>query len=129
MHQFRTAVEARDLEAVSATLAADVTFYSPVAFKPYHGRELVSAILRHVIVVLEGLTYVREIGAGGSDGLALVFTATVNGREAQGCDFLTFNEAGEITELTVMIRPLSAATAVAERMAVEYEAIKAELGL
>ncbi len=53
MHAFRAAVEARDLDAVAASLAEDVVFYSPVAFAPYTGRALVTAILRRVIVVLE----------------------------------------------------------------------------
>lgn len=128
MHAFRSAVEARDLDAVSATLAEDVTFLSPVAFSPYQGRALVTAILRHVIVVLEGFHYVREID-GGADGMALLFKATTDGREVHGCDFLTFNDAGEISELCVMLRPLSAGQAVATRMAAEFESIKAELGL
>ncbi len=53
----------------------------------------------------------------------------MNGRVAEGCDFLTLNDAGEVAELKVMLRPLSAATAVSERMAAEFEAIKADLGL
>lgn len=129
MHAFRAAVEAHSIEAVSATLAEDVTLLSPVAFAPYRGRPLVTAILARVLTVLEDFHYIREIGAAGDDGLALLFKANVDSREAHGCDFLTFNEAGQITELCVMVRPLSAAQALAARMAVEFESIKAELGL
>ncbi|MEH3054355.1 MAG: nuclear transport factor 2 family protein [Patulibacter minatonensis] len=129
MHAFRAAVEAKSIEAMSATLADDVTFLSPVAFAPYRGRELVTAILGRVLVVLEDFTYVREIGAGGDDGLVLVFTATTDGKQVHGADFLSFDADGRISELAVMLRPLSAGQAVAARMAVEFDAVKAELGL
>ena len=42
---FRKAVETKDLDAMRACLAPDVEFHSPVAFKPYHSREIVSALL------------------------------------------------------------------------------------
>lgn len=129
MHPFRAAVEAHSLESIADLLAEDVVFLSPVAFAPYHGRPLVSAILRHVAGVLQDFTYVREIGSGGEDGLALIFKANVDGREVHGCDFLTFNDDGLISEFCVMVRPLSGARALADAMAKEFEAIKRELGL
>jgi hypothetical protein len=126
MHPFRAAVEARDLEAIPALLAPDAVFVSPVAFRPYEGRELVSAILVGVGRVLEDLVYVREYATGDGDGLALLFTARVDDRDVQGCDFLRFDAAGRITELMVMLRPLRAAEAVARRMGEQFEAIQAD---
>ena len=46
MHAFRAAVEARDFDALPALFAADVVFRSPIAHKPYRGRDTVAIILR-----------------------------------------------------------------------------------
>ena len=120
MHAFRAAVEARDFDALPALFAADVVFRSPIAHKPYRGRDTVAIILRAVSRVFEDLTYVREIGAPGAADHALVFTARVGDLDINGCDFLHVGEDGLIDEFTVMLRPLRAVTAFAEKMAVEF---------
>jgi limonene-1,2-epoxide hydrolase len=122
MHPFRDAVEAQDIEAAIALLAEDVVFRSPVVFKPYHGREAVAPLLRAVSRVFEDFRYEREIGAEGASDHALVFGARVGDRKLEGCDFLHTGEDGLIDELTVMVRPLSGALALAEAMKAELEA-------
>ncbi|GGY64604.1 nuclear transport factor 2 family protein [Streptomyces omiyaensis] len=126
MHPFRTAVEKRDPDAVEALLAEDVVFTSPVAFKPYAGRAMTAAILRGVLRVLEDFTYVREIADPGGRDHALVFTAVVDGKRIQGCDFLHFDEDGLIDDFTVMVRPLSAAQALAAAMGAQFDRIARE---
>ncbi|WP_370410078.1 nuclear transport factor 2 family protein [Streptomyces fradiae] len=128
MHPFRKAVEDRDTAAVEALLAEDVVFTSPVAFKPYPGKAITAAILRGVLRVFEDFTYVREIADPGGRDHALVFTATVGGKRIQGCDFLHFDEDGKIDDFTVMVRPLSAAQALAEAMGAQFERIAQEAG-
>jgi hypothetical protein len=126
MHPFRQAVEAWDMAAVEALLAENVVFTSPVAYQPYPGKALTAAILRGVARVFEDFHYVREIaGADGRDH-ALVFQAKVNGREVHGCDFLHLDEDGLIDDLTVMVRPLSGANALAEAMGAQFEQIQRE---
>jgi limonene-1,2-epoxide hydrolase len=116
VHPFRAAVEAGDIEAAIATLTDDVAFRSPVVFTPYEGRDAVGTLLRAVSRVFEDFRYEREIGAPGAADHALVFRARVGDKEVEGCDFLHLNEAGEVDELVVMIRPLSGALALAEAM-------------
>lgn len=123
MHPFRQAVEARDLEAVDALLADDVVFTSPVAFKPYAGKPITSALLATVIEVFEDFHYVREFRGEDAGDHALVFEATVDGKALTGCDFIHTNAAGLIDDLMVMVRPLSAAHALAERMGARFEDI------
>ena len=103
------------MEAAVALLAEDVVFRSPVVFKPYEGREAVGTILRTVAEVFEDFRYVREIGADGAQDHALVFQARVGDRELEGCDFVRM-AGDEIAELTVMVRPMSAAIALAQEM-------------
>ncbi|MFF8600244.1 nuclear transport factor 2 family protein [Streptomyces sp. NPDC015238] len=126
MHPFRQAVENRDATAIEALLAEDVVFTSPVAFKPYPGKAITAAILRGVLRVFEDFTYVREIANPDGRDHAFVFTATVAGRRIQGCDFLHFDEDGKIDDFTVMVRPLSAAQALAEAMGAQFDRIAAE---
>ncbi|MFD4563953.1 nuclear transport factor 2 family protein [Streptomyces sp. NPDC058467] len=125
-HPFRKAVEAGDLAAVEDLLADDVVFTSPVAFKPYPGKAITAAILRGVSRVFTDFRYVRDIaGADGRDH-ALVFEAKVGDKEISGCDFLHFDAEGRIDELTVMVRPLSAAQALSEAMGAQFERISRE---
>ncbi|MEV4233844.1 nuclear transport factor 2 family protein [Nocardia sp. NPDC050408] len=126
MHPFRAAVEARDETAIEALLADDVVFTSPVAFKPYPGKAITAAILRAVIRVFEDFRYVREIADANGRDHAFVFEATVDGKQLTGCDFLHFDEHGKIDDFMVMVRPLSAAQALAARMGEQFERIKAE---
>jgi hypothetical protein len=122
MHPFRAAVEARDIDAAVALLAEDVVFRSPVAYQPYQGRAAVAPILHAVIQVFEDFRYVREIGAEDATDHALVFQARVGDQQIEGCDFLHIDEHGSIDELVVMVRPLSAAQALAKAMAAELAA-------
>jgi len=122
MHAFRAAVESSDHEAVVALLAEDVVFRSPIVFQPYHGRDALAAILLAVSRVFEDFRYEREIGVDGARDHALVFRARIGDREVHGCDFLHTDENGLIDELSVMVRPLSGALALAEAMKVQLEA-------
>ena len=120
-HPFRAAVEARDIDAALALLAEDVVFRSPVVFAPYQGRQAVAPILRAFSRVAEDFRYVREIGSPGAPDHVLLFQARVGSRELEGIDFLHTGTDGLIDELVVMIRPLSAALALAEAMKAQLE--------
>lgn len=124
MQAFRQAVEARDSAAIEALLAENVVFTSPVAFKPYPGRAITAAILRGVMRVFEDFRYVREITEGHDS--TLIFEATVDGKHVTGADFIHTDEAGLIDDLMVMVRPLSAANALAAAMGAQFERIQAE---
>ncbi|RKS09107.1 SnoaL-like protein [Nocardiopsis sp. Huas11] len=126
MHSFRAAVEAGDPDAMADLLAEDVVFTSPVVFRPYPGKAITAAILRGVLRVFEDFHYEREIADPGGRDHALVFRARVGDREIQGCDFLHLNEDGLIDEFTVMVRPLSGATALAEAMGAQFDRITRE---
>ena len=116
---FRTAVEARSLDLLTAALAPDVTFRSPAVHAPYEGRDLVLVLLEAVLEVFEDFAYEAEIRDG--DDEMLRFSARVGDREVDGVDIVRYVD-GLVTELTVMIRPLSALNAVRDAMAAQLEA-------
>lgn len=112
--RFRTAVEDGDVEAAVALFAADAVFHSPIAHRPSVGREPLRAVLTAVLQVFSDFRYAAEYG--GPDGHVLEFRARVGDRECQGVDILR-GDGDLLTELTVLVRPYSAATALRERMA------------
>lgn len=126
MKTFRAAVEAGDFATLGDLLAEDVVFRSPVAFKPYEGRAIVAAILRGVGRVFTDFRYVRELADDDGCGSALVFETFVDGVSTNGIDLIRTNDDGLISELTVMVRPLSAANALAQAMGVQFDQIQAE---
>jgi hypothetical protein len=111
---FRDAVEARDHPAMVGTLAADVQFNSPVAFRPFEGRDAVGQVLGAVMETFEDFRYTDELE--GATAHALVFEARVGDKEIQGIDLLRFDGDGRIRDFTVLVRPLSAMVALAQAM-------------
>lgn len=120
---FRAAIESGDIDSVEQVLAPDVVFRSPVVFKPYEGREATMVVLRAVAEVFEDFRYVAEMA--GEGGHALVFEARVGDRQLQGIDWLRFDLDGLVSELTVLIRPMSGLLALAEAMKAKLEAMGA----
>jgi hypothetical protein len=102
---FRTAVERQDIEAARELLAPDIVFHSPVTFHPFLGRDTVMGLLRLVAQTFEDFRYTDELVM--DDGHALIFKASVAGKELEGIDLLRFDEQGLIADFTVMLRPLS----------------------
>jgi hypothetical protein len=114
-HLFRRAAEAKDLDLMVEALSEDVVLHSPILFRGFEGRDMVLAVLSHVAETLEDLTYVDETTGGRS--IVLRFNAMVGDRELEGIDYLTLDDDGRVTDLTVFMRPMSALTAFNERMA------------
>ena len=125
-HPFRKAVEEADEAAIQAMLADDVTFTSPIAYKPYVGKPITAALLRGVLQVFEDFRYIREIHDADGRDHAFVFETTVAGKKITGCDFLHFNDDGLIDDFMVMVRPLSGATALSEAMGAQFDRIQQE---
>jgi hypothetical protein len=121
--RFRAAVERGDLGAAADLFTKDATFRSPVLFKPYEGRDQVAKILQaaeRVLGVGSAFRYVHELEDPVERVAILEFATVVDGKDVEGIDKLTFDDAGMITELKVMIRPASALERVGARMAEEF---------
>jgi hypothetical protein len=112
--RFRAAAEAKDFVAAEDIFTEDVVFRSPVVFKPYEGRPALLVLLGAVVQVFEDFHYLEQVETG--DTAVLMFEARVGEREVQGVDILRFDADGRISEMFVMVRPMSGMNALAERM-------------
>jgi hypothetical protein len=111
---FRAAVERQDVEAVRELLSPNIVFHSPVTFHPFVGRDTVMALLTLVSQTFEDFCYTDELAVDGAH--ALIFRASVAGKELEGIDLLRVDEAGLIDDFTVMLRPLSGLIPFAQAM-------------
>jgi hypothetical protein len=118
--RFKAAAEGKDFSAIEELFAEDVSFRSPVVFKPYEGREAIALLLGAVVEVFEDFRYTDQVETG--DTAVLVFEARVGDRELNGVDVIRFDDDGRIGELMVMVRPMSGVNALAEAMQMKLEA-------
>lgn len=109
--------KARNPRALAALLADDVVFHSPVVHTPQRGKLLASQYLGAALMILgnDSFRYVREI-RGERDAL-LEFELELEGVAVNGVDLIRWNDAGQIDDFKVMIRPLKAIQAVQQKMA------------
>jgi hypothetical protein len=116
---FRAAAESKDFSAIDELFAEDVTFRSPVVFKPYEGRDAVAMILGAVVQVFEDFRYTDQVET--DETATLAFSARVGDRELDGIDLLRFDPDGRVRELAVYVRPMSGVNALAEAMKAKLE--------
>ncbi len=113
-----------DPAILSALLAEDAVFHSPVVHTPQAGKAVVMAYLVAASHVLgnDSFHYVRELVDG--DEMMLEFVTELDGIAINGVDIIRFNDAGQITDFKVMVRPLKAINKVWEMMASQLAAAK-----
>jgi hypothetical protein len=114
-------VRDHDPSGLSALLADDAVFYSPVVHTPQRGKALTAGYLTAAFQVFfnSSFRYVREI-VGDSEAM-LEFETEIDGVTINGVDIIKWNELGRIVEFKVMIRPLKAINLVQQRMAAMLE--------
>ena len=110
-------VRTQDSSGLNALLAEDAVFYSPVVHTPQRGKALVAQYLTAAFHVFfnPSFSYVREI-VGASDAV-LEFETEIDGVLVNGVDLIKWNDAGQIVEFKVMLRPLMAINLIHQRMA------------
>lgn len=111
-----------DAALLSAQIAADAVFHSPVVHSPQAGKAKVMLYLLSAAKVLgnESFTYVREI-IDGNDAM-LEFTSVIDGIHINGIDLIRFDDAGKIIDFKVMVRPVKAVNKLWEMMAAQLQA-------
>ena len=90
-------------------------FRSPFVQSPIPGRPATLLVLTTVVQIFENFRYHRTF-IGGSHDVALEFSANIGKWQLKGIDLIKFNEAGEMIEFEVMVRPIKALAALGEEM-------------
>jgi SnoaL-like domain len=109
-------VRSRDTARLEELLADDVVFHSPVVHTPQTGKAITTVYLRGALHVLnsEHFHYEREL-VGARDAV-LEFVTEIDGVRINGVDLIRWNDAGQIVDFKVMIRPLKAINIVHQKM-------------
>ena len=107
----------RDARGLAALLADDVVFHSPVVHTPQRGKALATQYLAAALQVFgnDSFRYVRELRSGHD--AVLEFTLEIDGTQINGVDMIRCNDAGQIIDFKVMIRPLKAVHLIQQKMA------------
>ena len=110
-------VRTHDPLGLATLLADDAVFHSPVVHSPQRGKKLAAGYLGAAFHVFfnPSFRYLREI-RGESDAM-LEFETEIDGVLVNGVDIIRWNEAGQIVDFKVMIRPLKAINVIHQRMA------------
>ena len=110
-------VDTQDASGLAILLADDAVFHSPLVHSPQRGKKLAAGYLGAAFHVFfnPSFRYVREI-RGESDAM-LEFETEIDGVLVNGVDLIRWNDAGQIVDFKVMIRPLKAINLIHQRMA------------
>ena len=111
-----------DPALLSAMLAEDAVFHSPVVHSPQAGKPKVMLYLLSAAKVLGGdsFRYVREVIQGQQ--ACLEFEAELDGVHINGIDLIAFDDAGLIKDFKVMVRPVKAVNKLWELIAAQLQA-------
>jgi hypothetical protein len=113
--EWHRVVAERDVAGLAPLLAEDVSMGAPPYWEKLRGRPLVQHLLGLIVHTIEGFTYYREWQQDGE--LALEFRGRVGDLDLQGIDLISLNEAGEIQNLDVLMRPVNGVIALREVIA------------
>jgi len=111
IHAYRDVWRTHDLQAWEDALAEDVVLHSPIIVSPFRGRE---AAVELFDVLLEAVADFEITHESADSGQHVFFwSASVVGRRIEGCDRISMDETGHISEISVLIRPLVSIVAFA----------------
>jgi hypothetical protein len=115
-------VATRNATGLATLLSEDVVFHSPVVHTPQVGKAITLQYLGAAFRVFfnESFVYVRELTS--AHGAVLEFQVVIDGVVVNGVDMLRWNDAGQIVDFKVMIRPLKAISLIHQKMAAMLEA-------
>ena len=104
-HPFVAAQEARDLPALSDTLADDVVLHPPVVLTTFNGSETVGELFAADMESFEEFEVVEELSSG--DTYVFFWRGRMEGRFVEGAYRFRLDSAGRVGEITVVGRPFS----------------------
>ena len=117
-------VISRDPAALSRLLADDVVFHSPVVHTPQYGKAITLQYLMGAMQVLNHASFRYEREIVGTHDAVLEFATDIDGIQVNGVDLIRWNDAGQIDDFKVMVRPLKAVNLLHQKMGVMLDQLK-----
>jgi len=114
-HPFRAASESgASPEQFAALFAPDVTFHTPILTKPVSGKAVMLPVIPYAATLTGKPHYTQEIRADTQT--VLLWQGTVEGYALQAATVLTDDSAGQIRDITILMRPYPVVTRFQHRM-------------
>ena len=107
-HPFASAIADQDLDRLVQTLSEDVVLHSAITASPFRGKDTVAELYAAVLESFEEVRVVDEFRTG--DTVAFFWEGRIDGRFVAGADRARLDAAGQVTEVTVVGRPLAGLT-------------------
>ena len=101
-------VKSRNMTALYALLHDDVVFHSPVVHTPQRGKAKTTQYLMGAMQVLNNASFRYEREIVGQRDAVLEFATEIDGIAINGVDLIRWDDAGQIVDFKVMVRPLKA---------------------
>ncbi len=117
-------VTSRDPAALSRLLADDVVFHSPVVHTPQRGKAITFQYLMGAMHVLNNASFHYERQIIGERDAVLEFATEIDGIQINGIDLIRWNDAGQIVDFKVMVRPLKAVNMLHQQMGAMLDKLK-----
>jgi SnoaL-like domain len=117
-------VASRDMAALGRLLADDVVFHSPVVHTPQRGKAITTQYLAGAMHVLNNAQFRYEREIVGEHDAVLEFATEIDGIQINGIDLIRWNDAGQIVDFKVMVRPLKAVNLLHQKMGEMLERLK-----
>jgi len=116
VHRWHAYVDSRDPGDLSALIAEECVFESPVVHSPQVGKAITEKYLLSALQVLNNDSFRYEGEWRADRSAVLEFACEIDGIRINGVDMIWWNEAGLITRFKVMVRPLKAINMLHQKM-------------
>jgi hypothetical protein len=116
VHLWHAYVDSRDPADLSAIIAEECVFESPVVHSPQVGKAITEKYLLSALQVLNNDSFRYEGEWRAERSAVLEFACEIDGIRINGVDMIWWNEAGLITRFKVMVRPLKAINMLHQKM-------------
>lgn len=104
-HPFRRAWRTRQLDTLVDAFAEDVVLRSPLLNAPFAGREVAAELYGVLFERFGDVEFTAELGEGALR--AFFWRARLGGSMVEGADLIRHDERGMISEVQVLLRPLT----------------------
>ena len=109
-------LQSRDMAALHALLHDDVVFHSPVVHTPQRGKAKTMLYLAGAMQVLNNASFRYQREIVGQRDAVLEFATEIDGIAINGVDLIRWDDAGQIVDFKVMVRPLKAINLLHQKM-------------